>query len=174
VNVPREQSRAGGLLLHARWQDDTGDREARFCAWRLSERRSPGRRDSPAPLLPALRRPVPARGTRRLNPYSEGLAKRGGDRLHAEDMAAHSESEVIAQQLSALSERVAAVEARLVGIDKVIARLEGAAITTARAMEEISRHWDAVYRAMGRDEEADVGERRSERDSSRARLHADG
>jgi hypothetical protein len=84
-------------------------------------------------------------------------------------MAAHSESEVIAQQLSALSERAAAVEARLVDIDRVIARLEGAAITTARGMEEISRHWDAVYGAMRREEEPDVGQLRSERDGSRAR-----
>jgi uncharacterized coiled-coil protein SlyX len=84
-------------------------------------------------------------------------------------MAARSESEVIAQQLSALSERVAAVEARLGEIDKVIARLEGAAITTARAMEEVSRHWDAVYEAMRREEEPDVGQLRSERERSRSR-----
>ena len=85
-------------------------------------------------------------------------------------MAAISESEVIAQQVSALSGRVSAIEARLRDIDRVIARLEGAAITTARAMEEISRHWDAVYEAMRRqEEEPDVGKLRSERDSSRAR-----
>jgi hypothetical protein len=34
----------------------------------------------------------------------------------------------------------------------VIARLEGAALTTARSMEEISQHWDAVYEAMRRSE----------------------
>jgi len=29
-------------------------------------------------------------------------------------------------------------------------RLEEAALTTARALEEVSRHWDAVYDAMRR------------------------
>ena len=79
-------------------------------------------------------------------------------------MAASSESEVIAQQLSAVSDRVSGVEARLAEIDKVIVRLEGAAIATARAMEEISRHWDAVYEAMRRQEDPDVGQLGGERD----------
>ena len=35
----------------------------------------------------------------------------------------------------------------------MIARLEGAALTTARAMQEISQHWDAVYEAMRRAEQ---------------------
>jgi hypothetical protein len=78
-------------------------------------------------------------------------------------MAANSESEVIAQELSALSGRVKQVEARLADLDRVIGRLEGAAITTARAMEEISRHWDAVYEAMRREGDPDVGQLRSER-----------
>jgi predicted nuclease with TOPRIM domain len=84
-------------------------------------------------------------------------------------MTASSESEVIAQELSAVSGRVAAVEARLAEIDKVIARLEGAALTTARALQEISRHWDAVYDAMRRAEEPEVSRLRDERDSSRPR-----
>jgi len=62
------------------------------------------------------------------------------------------ESEVIAQQLSALGARIARVEARLAEVDPVIARLEGAALTTARSMQEISKHWDAVYEAMRRAE----------------------
>jgi methyl-accepting chemotaxis protein len=37
-------------------------------------------------------------------------------------------------------------------IEAVIERLETAAETTSRAMEEVSRHWDAVYRAMRRAE----------------------
>jgi hypothetical protein len=78
-------------------------------------------------------------------------------------MAANSESEVIAQELSALSGRVKQVEARLADLDGVIGRLEGAAITTARAMEEISRHWDAVSEAMRREGDPDVGQLRSER-----------
>jgi predicted nuclease with TOPRIM domain len=73
-------------------------------------------------------------------------------------MASSSEAEVIAQQLSALSSRVEAVEKRLVDLDKVVARLEGAALTTVRALQEISNHWDAVYEAMRRAEEIDVGQ----------------
>jgi uncharacterized coiled-coil protein SlyX len=73
-------------------------------------------------------------------------------------MAISSESEVLAQQLSALSGRVAQVEARLAEVDKVIDRLEGAALTTARALQEISHHWDAVYEAMRRAEDPDVGQ----------------
>ena len=83
-------------------------------------------------------------------------------------MAARSESEVIAEQVSALSDRATAIEARLGEIDKVIVRLEGAALTTARAMQEISHHWDAVYEAMRRAEEPDVGQLHR-RDSSRSR-----
>jgi len=67
-------------------------------------------------------------------------------------MSASSESEVLAQQLSAVASKVANVETRLAEIEAVITRLEGAAETTARAMEEISAHWDAVYRAMRRAE----------------------
>jgi uncharacterized coiled-coil protein SlyX len=65
-------------------------------------------------------------------------------------MVARSESELIAQQLSTLSGKVEALESRLSDVDKVIDRLEGAALTTARAMQEISSHWDAVYEAMRR------------------------
>ena len=84
-------------------------------------------------------------------------------------MPASSESEVIAQALSAISGRVAAIEARLGEIDKVIVRLEGAALTTARALQEISHNWDAVYEAMRRPEEPDVGQLRGGLDSSRPR-----
>jgi uncharacterized coiled-coil protein SlyX len=82
-------------------------------------------------------------------------------------MAASSESEVIAQQVSAVTHRIAAIEARLGEIDQVIARLEGAALTTARALQEISHHWDAVYEAMRRAQEPNVGQLGDERDSSR-------
>jgi hypothetical protein len=82
-------------------------------------------------------------------------------------MAASSESEVIAQQVSAINSRLSAVEARLAEIDAVIGRLEGAALTTARALQEISRHWDDVYEAMRRAEEPDVGQLRGEGDGSR-------
>jgi uncharacterized coiled-coil protein SlyX len=71
-------------------------------------------------------------------------------------MSARSESELIAQQLSTLSARVEALESRVSDVDKVIDRLEGAALTTARALQEISSHWDAVYEAMRRAEDREL------------------
>lgn len=82
-------------------------------------------------------------------------------------MAANSESEVIAQQVSSLGGRVGTLEERLAEVDKVIARLEAAALMTARALQEISSHWEAVYEAMRREEESDVDQLRGERDDSR-------
>jgi hypothetical protein len=46
--------------------------------------------------------------------------------------------------------RVSALETRLMEVEAVIERLEAAAETTA--LEEVSSHWDAVYRAMRRAE----------------------
>jgi prefoldin subunit 5 len=63
-----------------------------------------------------------------------------------------SETEVLAQELESLGERVHAVEARLSDVERVIEGLEAAARTTARALEEVSSHWDSVYRAMRRAE----------------------
>jgi hypothetical protein len=40
-------------------------------------------------------------------------------------------------------------------VEKVNARLEDAALTTARALSEVSRHWDAVYDAMRRADRID-------------------
>ena len=65
--------------------------------------------------------------------------------------------ELIAQKLSDLSQKVSQLEHRMTDvlmrlgdIENVDARLEDAALTTARALEEISGHWDAVYEAMRR------------------------
>ena len=58
------------------------------------------------------------------------------------------DSEMIAQELSALGHKLDDLEKRLAAVEKVNTRLEEAALTTARAMEEISSHWDAVYEAM--------------------------
>jgi uncharacterized coiled-coil protein SlyX len=66
--------------------------------------------------------------------------------------AESSESEVLAQELESLGERVHAIEERLADVERVIAGLEAAARTTARALEEVSSHWDSVYRAMRRAE----------------------
>jgi hypothetical protein len=52
--------------------------------------------------------------------------------------------------LSDLAEKMRGFEERLSEVERVNARLEEAALTTARALEEVSRHWDAVYDAMRR------------------------
>ena len=76
-------------------------------------------------------------------------------------MAASSESEVIAQQVSAVSEKVSAVEARLAEIDTVIGRLEGAAIAIEKSLaatvaDEISQVVAQRGRAHAHDD--DVGQ----------------
>jgi hypothetical protein len=63
------------------------------------------------------------------------------------------EAELIAQQVSTLAERIGALEKRLDEVERVNGRLEQAALTTARALQEISGHWDAVYEAMQRVEQ---------------------
>ena len=68
--------------------------------------------------------------------------------------------ELIAQELSALSERLEDLSKRLAAVEQVNNRLEDAALTTARALAEISGHWDAVYEAMRRrDESQEASER---------------
>ena len=58
--------------------------------------------------------------------------------------------EVVAEELSKLGDKWRDLEARVAEVERVNARLEEAALTTARAMAEVSRHWDAVYDAMRR------------------------
>jgi hypothetical protein len=58
--------------------------------------------------------------------------------------------EVVAEELSQLAEKIRGVEERLAEVERVNTRLEEAALTTARALGEVSRHWDAVYDAMRR------------------------
>lgn len=70
------------------------------------------------------------------------------------------ETEMIAQELSALGHRLDDLEKRLAAVERVNTRLEDAALTTARALGEISGHWDAVYEAMRRkDESQEANER---------------
>jgi hypothetical protein len=76
--------------------------------------------------------------------------------------------EVVAEELSKLGEKWHNLEKRLAEVERVNARLEEAALTTARALEEVSRHWDAVYDAMRRAERIDR-EISSERDRDAAR-----
>jgi sugar-specific transcriptional regulator TrmB len=66
--------------------------------------------------------------------------------------AGNPESEVLARELDSLGNKLRAVESRLTELEKVIEGLEAAALTTARALEEVSTHWDQVYRAMRRAE----------------------
>jgi uncharacterized coiled-coil protein SlyX len=70
------------------------------------------------------------------------------------------DTELIAEELSELGNRVTSLEnrisdllARLAESEKINARLEAAALTTAKSMQEISRHWDAVYEAMRREQQ---------------------
>jgi hypothetical protein len=62
--------------------------------------------------------------------------------------------ELIAQELSSLGEKVGDLERRVADVEKVNTRLEEAALTTARALAEISGHWDAVYEAMRRTDQS--------------------
>ena len=75
---------------------------------------------------------------------------------------------VVAQELSELEEKIRGLEERLAEVERVNARLEEAALTTARALGEVSRHWDAVYDAMRRANRID-NEISSERDHDAAR-----
>jgi uncharacterized coiled-coil protein SlyX len=74
-----------------------------------------------------------------------------------------NDSEMLAQQVSALNERIASLEARMAEAEKVDGRLEQAALTTSRALEEISAHWDAVYEAMRRAETTGVSDESTQR-----------
>lgn len=65
---------------------------------------------------------------------------------------ATGDSEMLAQQVSGLNDKVRRLEERMEEVEKVNSRLEQAALITARALQEISGHWDAVYEAMRRNE----------------------
>ena len=62
---------------------------------------------------------------------------------------------VVAQELSELEEKIRGLEERLAEVERVNARLEEAAMTTARGLGEVSRHWDAVHDAMRRADRLD-------------------
>ncbi len=76
--------------------------------------------------------------------------------------------EVVAEELSQLAEKMRDLEERLAEVERVNARLEEAALTTARGLGEVSRHWDAVYDAMRRADKIDR-EITSERDRDAAK-----
>jgi predicted nuclease with TOPRIM domain len=64
--------------------------------------------------------------------------------------------DIIAREVSGYRTRLETIEKRLDEVEKVNARLEEAALTTARAMAEISSHWEAVYEAMRRTDESQL------------------
>ena len=76
--------------------------------------------------------------------------------------------EVVAEELSQLAGKMRDLEDCLAEVERVNARLEDAALTTARGLGEVSRHWDAVYDAMRRADEIDR-EITSERDHDAAK-----
>jgi hypothetical protein len=76
--------------------------------------------------------------------------------------------EVVAQELSELAEKLRGLEDRLTEVERVNTRLEDAALSTARALGEVSRHWDAVYDAMRRADRIDR-QISTERDNDAAR-----
>ena len=55
----------------------------------------------------------------------------------------------------ASGEKVRSIQERPAEVERVNARLEEAVLSTARALAEVSRHWDAVYDAMRRAETVD-------------------
>ena len=75
--------------------------------------------------------------------------------------------EVVAEELSQLGQKWRDLEERVAEVERVNERLEEAALTTARALGEVSHHWDAVYEAMRRDRVED--EIASERDHDAAK-----
>jgi len=62
------------------------------------------------------------------------------------------ELERLGQKLNGLENRVSDILTRMADVEKVNRQLEEAALSTARALAEISGHWDAVYEAMRRRE----------------------
>ena len=78
--------------------------------------------------------------------------------------------EVVAQELSELAEKLRNLDVRVAEVERVNARLEDAALTTARALGEVSRHWNAVYDAMRRADKQISSER--DNDAARARRSA--
>jgi hypothetical protein len=98
----------------------------------------------------AMANPPPAssaRFPRSGQPGGVQIGQTGNDsRMH--------ETEMIAQELIALEHKLGTIENRLTAVETANRQLEEAALTTARALAEISGHWDAVYEAMRRKDES--------------------
>ena len=77
--------------------------------------------------------------------------------------------EVVAEELSKLGEKWRDLDERVAEVERVNARLEEAALSTARALGEVSHHWDAVYEAMRRDRVEDEISSERDHDAAKAR-----
>ena len=130
----------------------------------LTNRRSSRRRHRNERSRSAGARSALPRNSARLR-FSRQTDQGPEDRVRAADIDNY---EVVAQELSDLGEKLRGLEDRLAEVERVNARLEEAALTTARAMAEVSRHWDAVYDAMRRADRIDL-EISTERDHDAAR-----
>jgi hypothetical protein len=75
--------------------------------------------------------------------------------------------EVVVEELSQLADKMRGLEERLAEVERVNTRLEEAALTTALALGEVARHWDAVYDALRRADRVEK-EISSERDHDAA------
>ena len=64
--------------------------------------------------------------------------------------------DIIAREVSGYRTRFEAIEKRLEEVERGNAGLEDPALTTARALQEISGHWNAVYEAMRRKDQSQV------------------
>jgi hypothetical protein len=84
------------------------------------------------------------------------LAGRPGYKRSTLPWSELSEFDIIAREVSGYRTRFEAIEKRLDEVERVNARLEDAALTTARALGEISGHWNAVYEAMRRKDESQM------------------
>ena len=63
-----------------------------------------------------------------------------------------TDNELLARELDSVGSKIIALDERVAEIEGVVKRLEAATQTMARALEDVSSHWDAVYRAMRRAE----------------------
>lgn len=102
--------------------------------------------------------PLPESGIRARGANDGPTSKTGcpsGPRIALPSLAAMSsestESEVLARELDSLGNKLRAVETRLVELEKIIERLEAAALTTARVRRDF-RALGHGYRAMCRAE----------------------
>ena len=84
-------------------------------------------------------------------------------------MSTMDDYEVVAEELSQLGDKWRELEERVAEVERVNAGLEEAALTTARALAEVSHHWDAVYDAMRRGRVEDEISSQRDHDAASAR-----